>query len=170
MRRPVLFALTGAGLLVITGCTSVPKPTADTTPPVLTWHVENRTQETTTTVTNSGTVTGAKNDDFRVTLTADDPQGVHKIGLAGGFDERCETSNGSVGRSSQGDFAPQTQTLQPDAGDKVPTSGFLIMTVNHSTDCTDKLDWKSTVVSLDGTAMNYVNGTVTGSLTISEKA
>jgi hypothetical protein len=101
------------------------------------------------------------------------PPGDHRLhlgsGLTGGFDERCETTDGSLGQSSQGDFAPQTQTLQPDAEDKVLTSGFLIMTVNHSTDCTNGFDWKSTVVSLDGTATNYFNGTVTGSLTISEK-
>ncbi len=149
------------------GCTSVTKPTSDSTPPVLTWHVENRTQGTTKTFTNNGSVTGAAGDDFQITLTADDPQGVHKIDLDGGFVVSCE--GGGVGQASDGDFAPQEQTLEPNAQNKVLTSIFLIMTVNHDMDCENGLDWKSTVVDLDGSATNYFSGTVSGKLTITEK-
>lgn len=165
MRKLTIAAL-AVTMLAISGCTSVPAPTSDSTPPVLKWHVENRTANTSQDITGSGTVTGAPGDDFRVTLTASDPEGIHQIDLGGGYTESC--LGDGVGSNGNGDFATQTQTLHPDAQNKVLTSIFLIANANHITDCDSGFTWKGTTIEFTGDGINYFNGKTSGTLSIGE--
>jgi hypothetical protein len=168
MRKLTLAALAGtaAAVFATTACMSVPAPASDNTPPMLKWHVENRTANTAQDITGSGSVTGAPGDDFRVTLTASDPEGIHQIDLGGGFTEVCQ--GGGLGQNTTGDFAGQSQTLQPDAQNKVLTSIFLIANANHETACNSGFDWKGTTIEFTGDGVNYFNGKTNGTLSISE--
>jgi hypothetical protein len=155
-------------LLALAACDKVDKPTSDSTPPTLTWHVENRTQSTAADYPATGaTITGAKGDEFRVTLTAKDPEGIHKITEGGGYVRSC--ISGDLGQSANGDFAPQTQTLNPDAEGKVLTSIFLINSYDPDITCNSGFNWTGTTITLDGTGTNYFSGTTNGSISITVK-
>jgi hypothetical protein len=151
-------------LIGLTGCEKVKKPTSDTTPPTLTWHVENRTQNTSTDINGTGSVTGKKGDDFRVTLTAKDPQGIQKITMGGGYTKSCK--KGSLGQSGQGDFAGKVQNLSPDGDGNVLTSIFLIESYTPDIDCNAGWTWEGTSIGLVGSGVNYLNLTTDGNLTI----
>jgi hypothetical protein len=156
-------------LAAAAGCTSVQAPTSDTTPPALTWHVENRTGSTTQDVTGSGTVTGQPGDDFRITLTATDPQGIHAIDLNGGYTEQCDGGN-NVAQQENGDFAPQSQTLSKNAQNKVLTSIFLLANADHETDCNSGFTWAGTTIEFTGVGTNFFNGTTSGTLDLTESS
>ena len=164
MRRSMLGLLATAVLLTATACEKVPKPSSDSTPPTLKWHVENRTANTTTDINGNGKVSGKKNDEFRVTLTATDPQGIHKIIMGGGYTRSCVA--GDVASGADGDYAGQSQSLAPDAQGKVLTQIFLIQSITPDVTCTGNLNWTGTSIDLVGTGTNYFNGTTTGNLTI----
>ena len=158
----VILAMT---LAAVAGCTKVNKPTADSTPPTLTWHVENLTTSTTVDIAGSGQVNAAGGDDFHITLTAADPEGIHKITYGGGYTRSCV--NGNLGQSGEGDFAGQTQDLEPDAQNKVLTSIFLLDTVNPDITCSGiGYVWKGTTITLVGSGTNYFSGVTNGTLTI----
>jgi len=165
MRRSVLGVLAVTVLLGASACETVPKPTSDSTPPILKWHVENRTNSTATDIVGSGAVSGKKGDEFRVTLTANDPEGIEKITMGGGYTRSC-VANG-LGQSGNGDYAGQSQTLAPDAQNKVLTQIFLIQSITPDVTCSGDFTWKSTSIGLTGSGTNYFNGTTNGTLTIS---
>jgi hypothetical protein len=165
LRRAGLSIAVVLALLALAACEKVDKPTSDSTPPELTWHVENLTKNTTADFPATGaTVTGAKGDGFRVTLTAKDPEGIHKITMGGGYVRGCRS--GDVAQAANGDFAPQTQTLNPDAQGKVLTSIFLINSYDPDVTCNAGFTWTGTTISLAGTGTNYFNGTTNGSISI----
>jgi hypothetical protein len=165
MRRSVL-ALAAVALLVGTAaCQKVPKPTSDSTPPTLKWHVENRTANTATDIVGSGSVTGKQGDDFRVTLTANDPEGIEKITMGGGYTRQCLQDG--AGQTASGLYAGQQQTLAPDGQGNVLTQIFLIQSISPDVTCSSGFTWKSTTIGLNGSGTNYFNGTTTGKLTIS---
>jgi hypothetical protein len=166
MRRTGARVLVAAAvvLLTTTACDKVPKPTSDSTPPTLNWHVENRTTSTASDYAGSGTVTGKKGDEFRVTLTAKDPEGIQKITLGGGYTRSCVS--GGLGQSGQGDFAGQTQTLAPDSNGNVLTQIFLINSYTPDVTCSSGYTWQGTSIGLVGSGVNYFSGTTNGTLTI----
>jgi hypothetical protein len=164
MRKTAVILAAGLLLLGAAACEKVPTPTSDPTPPTLNWHVENRTTSTAVDVAGTGKVTGKKGDDFRVTLTATDHEGIHKISMGGGYTTTCRS--GDVGSNAQGVFGSQNQTLAPDAQNKVLTQIFLIQSVTPDTTCPGGTDWQSTSIGLNGSGTNYFNGTTTGTLTI----
>jgi FlaG/FlaF family flagellin (archaellin) len=159
----VVLAVVVAG--AVTGCTKVDKATSDSTPPTLNWHVENLTAGTAVDIATTGEADGVLGDDFRVTLTAADPQGIHQIHYDGGYTRSC--INGNLGQNAEGDYAPQSQDLEPDAQNKVLTSIFLIEDITPDTDCSGSgYTWKKTTIGLQGTGTNYFNGVTVGNLTI----
>jgi hypothetical protein len=161
-----VLALAAVALLVGTAaCQKVPKPTSDSTPPVLKWHVENRTNNTVTDIVGSGSVSGKQGDDFRVTLTANDPEGIEKITMGGGYTRNCLQDG--AGQTASGSYAGQQQTLAPDGQGNVLTQIFLIQSISPDVTCSSGFTWKSTTIGLTGTGTNYFNGTTTGKLTIS---
>lgn len=164
MRTTAVILAAGLLLLGAAACEKVDRPTSDPTPPTLNWHVENRTTNTSQDIAGTGKVTGKKGDDFRVTLTATDHEGIQKISMGGGYTTAC--LSGDVGSNAQGVFNSQNQTLAPDAQNKVLTQIFLIQSVTPDTTCPGGTDWKSTSIGLNGSGTNYFNGTTTGTLTI----
>jgi hypothetical protein len=151
-------------LLGATACEKVPKPSSDSTPPILKWHVENRTANTATDISGSGHVSGKKNDEFRITVTANDPEGIEKITMGGGYTRSCVSGN--LGQTGNGDYAGQSQSLAPDAQGKVLTQIFLIQSVTPDVTCSGGFTWQGTSIGLNGSGTNYFNGTTNGSLTI----
>src|SRR5262252_5204462 len=110
MRRLGLGMLAAVFVVMgLTACDKVPKPTSDSTPPSLNWHVENLTTSVAADYAGSGTVTGKKGDEFRVTLTAKDPEGIQKITMGGGYTRSCRS--GDLGQTGNGDYAGKVQTL-----------------------------------------------------------
>jgi hypothetical protein len=164
MRRTVTGLLAVTLLLAAAACEKVPKPSSDPTPPTLKWHVENRTTNTATDVTGTGAVSGKKGDEFRVTLIANDPQGIHKITMGGGYTRNCQGDG--LGQTGNGDYAGQTQTLDPDAQGQVLTQIFLIQSITPDVDCSNGFTWTGTSIGLNGSGTNYFNGTTNGTLTI----
>lgn len=157
----ILAALLVAGAA---GCEKVPKPSSDSTPPTLKWHVENRTTETATDVAGTGSVSGKKGDEFRVTLIANDPEGVHQITMGGGYTRSC--ISGGLGQAANGDYAGQVQNLNPDSDGNVLTQIFLIQSITPDVTCSGGFTWQNTKISLVGSGTNYFNGKTNGSLTI----
>src|SRR5579859_2096587 len=102
MRRTIAGLLAATLLLGAAACEKVPAPTSDPTPPTLNWHVENRTAATAVDVAGSGSVTGAPGDEFRVTLTANDKQGIHTITMDGGYTLTCR--DGDTAQNGYGDY------------------------------------------------------------------
>jgi hypothetical protein len=165
MRRAIAGLVTGSLVLVgLAACQKVQKPSSDSAMPTLVWHVENRTQNTTTDITGSGSVNGHKGDDFRVTLTASEAGGIHEIDMGGGYVRSCISND--LGQSADGDYAPLQQILNPDAQGNVLTSIFLIDSYTPDVTCNSPFTWTGTTISLDGKAMNYYSGTTTGHLGI----
>lgn len=159
-------ALAAVLVLSVTACEKVPKPSSDSTPPTLKWHVENRTASTTADYAGSGQVSGKKGDEFRVTLIAHDDQGIHEITLGGGYTRNCVS--GSLGQTGNGDYAGQTQTLKPDAQGKVLTQIFLIQSITPDVTCSGSgYTWQGTTITLAGSGTNYFSGKTNGTLTIS---
>ncbi len=169
MRNGVVRALLMVATVLLVsaaGCENVkvPKPSSDSTLPTLHWHVENRTTSTVTDHVGSGTVAGKKGDDFRVTLTAKDPEGIQKITMGGGYSKGCASTDG-IGQIAQGLFAGKSQTLSPDSEGNVLTQIFLIESYTPDITCSSG-SWKSTTIGLVGSGTNYFNGKTDGSLTI----
>lgn len=70
----------------VTGCETKKLPASDSTPPTLTWHVENRTSNKKQEIKGVGHVYGKRGDEFRVNLVAQDPEGIKKITKVGGYE------------------------------------------------------------------------------------
>ncbi|HZM77810.1 MAG TPA: hypothetical protein VFC19_18995 [Candidatus Limnocylindrales bacterium] len=166
MKRPSMVILAAVSVLMGLGaCEKVPKPTSDSTPPTLNWHVENQTTNTENDYGASGTVPGKKGDRFRVTLKAHDPEGIQKITLEGEYIRHCVSGN--LGQNGNGLYAPMAQTLAPDSDGKVLTQIFLIESYDPDITCSGGYLWQYTTITLDGSGTNYFNGAANGTLTIS---
>ena len=154
-------------LLANPGCRRVPKPSSDSTPPTLRWSVFNNETRTTQEIAGSGTVNAKQGESFRVTLFADDPQGIHEITLGSSTSWSC--SSGDVGQNHGPSLdATDKQTLQPDSGGNVLTSIFLIRNANLGPfECQSGFKFGGGSVQLFGTGENYFNGVTKGQLTFS---
>jgi hypothetical protein len=167
MRRSVTVLLAATLLLGVVACEKipkVPKPSSDSTPPTLKWHVENQTTNVATDVVGSGTVSGKVGNDFRVTLIANDPEGIANITLGGGYSRSCVS--GGAAQNATGSYTKQDQSLAPDAQGNVLTQIFLIRSVSPDVTCSGGYTLKSYTVGLNGTGTNYFSGTTNGTLTI----
>src|SRR5512142_1678037 len=87
-RRLTLIAL--VLLLLAAACSpAIPKPSSDSTPPTLRWHIINKADNSTQDISGSGMISTHKGDFFVVTFFAEDPQGIHKIDLASNVAWQC---------------------------------------------------------------------------------
>ena len=145
-------------------CTSVPLPSSDSTPPSLTWTIQNETTGDSTTISGSGTINATANDTFRIFLKADDPQGVGSIALSGGYVTSCQA--GGAASNASAAFGAQSEASTPDASGHVPASMFLIQNVAGDTTCPGGTSWQSTTVTLHGVGRNLFSGSTEGSLSI----
>jgi hypothetical protein len=170
MRTRIAFAVVLAAALALTACDKVPKPTSDSTPPTLHWSVHNADTGDTTELDGTAHIDAKVGHHFTITFKANDPEGVHEVtmGISTGF--TCKS--GSLVQSAGPGLAPeQKQTLNPDADNKVLTSGFLIGNVTTGPEnCSPGFTFASYQASITGTGSNYFSGTTTATLTISAKA
>lgn len=175
MRSP-LVALAVLSLVIVgeAACDrhKVLKPTSDSTPPAITWRVENTNARTTTDLGATGEVVGRKGDTFRVYMYASDPEGIQRIEMsAGAVEIRCSGGTGSgetLGTVGQGlGSLVEERTLAPDSEGKVLTRTFIFHVVSPTTTCKDDgFTWRSYIQDLLGGATNYFNLSTDGHLRI----
>ena len=163
-RRPRwLVCLTLLVILTNTGCDEVPKPSADSTVPSLRWNIFNNDTSESRDVVGSGTVDAKPGDSFRVSLIAEDPEGIHEITLAVSSLWSC-SAGGLVKNSSD---LPKTekQTLNPDSKGTVLTMIFLIRETNLGPyACQSGFNFDGATVQFVGTGENYFKGITTADL------
>src|SRR5512138_115462 len=123
---PWLTLITLMCLLLATACSpSVPKPSSDSTPPTLRWHIINKADNSTQDISGSGKVSAHKGDFYTVTFFAEDQQGIQKINLASNVFWQC-TSGDAAQNHGPSLGVNNSNTLQPDGQGNVVTSTFLI--------------------------------------------
>ncbi len=164
LRRQFLLVVSVLLLLLTSlGCEKVPMPTSDSTPPTLKWSVipeSGPTQQ----ITGSGTITALAGETYTVTLTAEDPQGIHEITLGSSTFWQC--ISGDIGQNHGPSLdASDVQTLQPDSDGNVLTSIFLIRDVNFGPfNCQSGYTLTGASVTLFGKGENYFGGITEGTL------
>lgn len=150
-----------------------PKPTSDSTPPTLKWKVLNKNtnqfvifDEATksTEAVGNATVPAKIGDSYRVTLIANDDEGVHEISVTGSSEWGCSTGN--VGQSHGPSLeTTDTQPLEPNSEGKVLTSIFLLREVEIGPfPCQAGWNFDGGSKSVIGTAKNYFNGVTKATL------
>ena len=149
-----------AFFLIFSACTNTPAPTSDTTPPILTWFIHNQTTGDTSTIAGNGTVNASTNDTFRVTLKAEDPQGIKFIQLGGNSQIRCQGPGPEFPESfATTGLGQDSQSLAPDASGNVLTSIILIKSVAPNTTCASaSFTLINYTAFLDGLGSNYFPG------------
>ena len=158
--------------LTIVGCQKVKKPTSDSTPPKLVWNVLNHGTSAQADHPGSPTINAKRGEKFRVTLKANDPEGVKSIQLnpslgSGEMSWTCKAPSGgeNVAQNKTATLGPLTQDLSPDADGNVLTSIFLIQELDFTLECQAGWIFTSGSVKLTGQASNYFAGTTTETLT-----
>jgi hypothetical protein len=146
----------------ITACEQTPPAPHDSSLPMLVWHVQNLTTQDEFDFVDSGRLTGSGDDEFVVTLTAADPQGVQSISLGGESSRVC--ARGSIAQSTDALYAGQNCTLMPDADGSVSTEASLELSVSPDSTCDDGFTWQGTTILLFGTGANYDDGMSDGTL------
>ncbi len=152
-------------LLFAVGCSpQIPKPSSDSTPPTLRWSVLNKADNSTQSISGSGTIAAHIGDFYVVTFFAEDPQGIHKINLAANTFWQCAGGDAAQNHGpSLG--ATQSNTLQPDSQGNVVTSTFLIQNADISSfDCQSGFTFNGGNMTFSGGGENYFNGTTQATL------
>ena len=157
---------------IIASCQKVKKPTSDSTPPKLVWNVYNHGTNAQADHPGSPTLNAKRGEKYRVTLKADDPEGVNwiKINPTLGSGEMSWTCKGppggeNVAQNKTADLGPMTQNLAPDADGNVLTSIFLITELDFTMECQAGWSFVSGTAKLTGQASNYFNGMTTETIT-----
>jgi hypothetical protein len=101
-----------------------------------------------------------------MTLTADDPEGIQKITLEGGFIVECRHPTEPLAQNKSGLYTPSEQILAPDANNMVLTSIFLVRTFEYDTTCQSGFQFRKTTATLNGTGENYFGGITQAGLKI----
>jgi hypothetical protein len=151
-------------LLLVAGCSKVTKPTSDSTPPTLRWHIINKADNSTQDISGSGTIAAHMGDFYVVTFFAEDQQGIHKISLSSNVFWQCASGDTAQNHGpSLG--VTNSQTLQPDSQGNVLTSIFLIENADISGfDCQSGYTFNGGSLAFSGQGENYFNGTTQGEL------
>jgi hypothetical protein len=152
-------------LLLAAGCSpAVPKPTSDSTPPTLRWHILNKADNSSQDIQGSGKIAAHMGDFYVVTFFAEDPQGIHKINLSSNIFWQC--ISGSVAQNHGPSLGvTNSNTLQPDGQGNVVMSTFLIENANISSfDCQSGYTFNGGSLTFSGQGENYFNGTTKATL------
>ncbi len=152
-------------LLLATGCSpAVPKPTSDSTPPTLRWHIINKADNSSQDIQGSGKVAAHSGDFYVVTFFAEDQQGIHKINLASNTSWQC-TSGSTAQNHGPSLGVNNSNTLQPDSQGNVVTSTFLIENADIGPfDCQSGFTFSGGSLAFSGEGENYFNGTMKATL------
>ena len=141
-----------------TSCEQVTKPTSDSTPPQLRWKLENLTTNTTIDITGSASYAPQTGDVVRITVIAEDPEGIHKIGLKGEFIHDCRTPDGSVAQAVSDSTFPLEQVLTPNPDGQVITTIILIDTFSFASKCDPDFQLVKLTAVISGRGENYFGG------------
>jgi hypothetical protein len=147
---------------LIAACEQTPDAPHDTSLPSLVWHVQNLTTHDEFDFADSGRLTGTGADQFLVTLTAADPEGIQSSYLGGESSRVCAMD--SIAQSSDALYAGQSCTLMPDAEGNVPTETSLELSITPESTCDEGFTWQGTTILLFGTGTNYDDGMSDGTL------
>ena len=158
--------------LIIAGCQRVKKPQSDSTPPKLVWNVFNHGTNAQADHPGSPTINAKRGEKYRITLKANDPEGVRLIQLnpspgSGELAWTCKAPPGgeNVAQNKNATLGPMSQSLAPDANGNVLTSIFLIQELDFTMECQAGWNFTSGSAKLTGQASNYFGGTTTETLT-----
>ncbi len=153
-------------LLVSPACRRVSKPTSDSSPPKLRWDIFNHNTNEAIQKIGNATINVNKGDRFRVTLIAEDPQGIHEITLGSSTAWGC--TSGSVGQQHGPSLdVLDKQTLQPDSQGNVLTKIILLRDANLGPfNCQSGFTFTGGNVTMMGTGKNYFNQTTKANLVL----
>jgi hypothetical protein len=158
--------------LGIVGCQRVKKPTSDSTPPKLVWNVFNHGTSAQADHPGSPTIDAKRGEKYRITLKANDPEGVKSIQLnpslgSGEMSWTCKAPPGgeNIAQNKNATLGPMTQNLSPDADGNVLTSIFLIQELDFTMECQPGWSLISGSAKLTGQSSNYFGGTTTETIT-----
>lgn len=144
--------------LSVTSCEQVTKPTSDTTPPRLRWKLENQTTGATIDITGSASYAPQTGDVVRLTVIAEDPEGIHKIALKGHFVHDCRTPDGSVAQNVSDSTVPLEQVLNPNPAGQVITTIILMDTFSFGSRCGSGFQLVQLRALISGRGENYFGG------------
>ncbi len=113
----------------------------------------------------NGQLTVKPADPVRVTLQANDPQGVNQIELNGGWLKKCVGVG--IAANTNGVFAGQQQTLNPDVDNNVLTTVTLIMLIDGNWTCPGGTILERVTGTVYGTGRNYFGGVTSEQATVS---
>ena len=156
--------------LAIPSCqTKLPK--SDSTPPSLVWNVLNTGTSAQADHNGSPTINVKHGEKYRITLKANDPEGVKQIQInpslgSGELSWTCKAPPGpeNIAQNKNATLAPMTQNLSPDSNGNVLTSIFLLYDVDFTMACQSGWSFTSGSGKLTGQASNYFNGTTTATI------
>ena len=158
--------------LSLVGCQRVPQPTSDSTPPKLVWNALNLDTNASADHPGSPTINAKRGERYRITLKANDPEGVKSIQLnpslgSGEMTWTCKDPPGgeNLAQNKNATLGPQVQNLSPDASGNVLTSIFLIQELDFTMECQSGWSFSSGSARLTGQAGNYFGGTTTETIT-----
>jgi hypothetical protein len=160
------------GVLTIAGCQKVSKPNADPTPPSIVWNVFNYGTNAQADHPGSPTLNAKRGEKFRITLRANDPEGIKSIKLnptlgSGELSWTCKAPPGgeNVAQNKNATLGPLERSVGPDANGEVLTSIFLIQDLDLTMECQKDWIFVSGTAKLTGQGTNYFAGTTAGTLT-----
>lgn len=165
--RRLLFLL---AILAVAACSNlkVKQPSSDSTPPSLVWNVYDFGTGAQADHPGSPTLNAKRGAHYRITLKANDPEGVKSIQLnptlgSGEMSWQCLDPPGgeNLAQNKNATFGPMTQNLAPDSNGYVLTSIFLIQELSFAMDCQPGWSFAFGSAKLTGRASNYFGGTTT---------
>lgn len=157
-------------------CLTIPscqtkQPKSDSTPPTLVWNVFNNGTSAQADHNGSPTINVKHGEKYRITLKANDPEGVKQIQInpslgSGELSWTCKAPPGpeNIAQNKNATLAPMTQNLSPDSNGNVLTSIFLLYDVDFTMACQSGWSFTSGSGKLTGQASNYFNGTTTATI------
>src|ERR1044071_1474657 len=154
--------------LAMASCQKVPQPKSDSSPPSLVWNVFNYATSAQADHNGNPTINVKRGEKYRITLKANDPEGVKQIKLnpslgSGELAWTCKAPPGpeNVAQNKTATLGPMTQDLSVDANGNVLTSIFLLQDVDFTMECQSGWSFTSGSGKLTGQASNFFNGTTT---------
>ena len=164
-KSPWLILITLVFFLFAAGCSpSIPKPTSDTTPPTLRWHILNKADNSSQDISGSGTIAAHIGDFYVVTFFAEDQQGIHKIDISANKFWQC-TSGDAAQNHGTSLGVTTSNTLQPDGQGNVVARTFLIENADLSGfDCQSGFTYTGGNLTFSGQGENYFNGSTQAKL------